>query len=76
MQVLETKLRSPQLLEAKRIVLEREFDDLRQTLAKYKTMLTDYKLGLRVRRKPVVLVSCLVFGCFLLYSTYVLVYGP
>lgn len=76
MVLLESKLRSPQLPEEQRLVLERELVDAKQMLAKSKTMLTDYQKGLQKRQKPVALVASLVFGCFLLYSTYVLLFGP
>lgn len=76
MVLLETKLRSPQLPEEQRDVLERELVDAKQMLLKSRTMLNDYQRGLQRRQKPVALVACLVFGCFLLYSTYVLVFGP
>lgn len=69
---IEVRLRSPQLVEEKRRILEREVGDIRKLLQTNRTQLKELH---KENSKSFALTACLVFVCFLVYGCYVMIYG-
>lgn len=70
---LEVSLRSPELQPEKRKVIETELDEIKKLLKTNRDLL---KTLHGHNTKSFALTACLVFGCFLIYGIYVMIYGP
>lgn len=69
---LEVTLKSPTLQPEKRKVIETELNEIKKLLSTNKELLSTLHGH---NTKSFALTACLVFGCFLIYGVYVMVYG-
>ncbi|XP_055701044.1 uncharacterized protein LOC129800580 [Phlebotomus papatasi] len=72
-QILETRLNNPDLPEENRAQAEEDLKYIKSVLEKNKELLKKMK---NEHRRPMLLISVLVFLCFFCYSMYVIFYGP
>ncbi|GAB0090246.1 uncharacterized protein DMENIID0001_049490 [Sergentomyia squamirostris] len=71
-EVLEKQINSPNLSEEERLQAEEDLKYIKKVLQKNQEILRRMR---KADRKPMLLISVLVFLCFLGYSLYVLFYG-
>ncbi|KAG4075308.1 hypothetical protein HA402_003099 [Bradysia odoriphaga] len=71
-ELLETSLKSPNLMDDKRKIMETEINEIKKLLSTNKDLLADLH---KENSKSFALTASLVFACFLLYGVYVMIYG-
>lgn len=70
--LLESSLKSPNLADDKRKIMETEINEIKKLLGTNKDLLADLH---KENSKSFALTASLVFVCFLVYGVYVMVYG-
>lgn len=71
-ELLESNLKSPNLSDDKRKVMEHEINEIKKLLNTNKDLLGDLH---KENSKSFALTASLVFACFLVYGVYVMIYG-
>lgn len=71
-QLLESSLKSPNLSDDKRKVMEHEINEIKKLLDTNKELLSQLH---KENSKSFALTASLVFACFLVYGVYVMIYG-